>query len=250
MINNKLYHNYLQVCTDATNDDKVFSNFKNNHFYREILEHVTYEQGLEYIDHIKDSPIVQSQLLDKFLTNDLIGNPLIYYYPEIEKTVSPTTLRYIKVLIDLISVFGDIDFLDIVEIGGGYGGQCKIIQDYKQQRSYTLIDLSEVLNLCGKYLSSNKIRNFILQSSDIDNIIEYDLCISNYAFTEIDRFYQNIYVEKVIKHSTHGFITCNFMDSAKKDGRMTKNEILNLKENYKIFEETPQTAIDNFIYTW
>ena len=41
---------------------------------------------------------------------------------------------------------------------------------------------------------------------DIDN---YDIVISNYAFTELPRSIQDIYLKKVILNSSNGYITYN-----------------------------------------
>ena len=54
--------------------------------------------------------------------------------------ISPT-LRYIKVLSDLIYHFGDLSNFNICEVGIGYGGQSRIIMSYfKNIKSYTFID--------------------------------------------------------------------------------------------------------------
>jgi putative sugar O-methyltransferase len=152
------------------------------------------------------------------------------------------------VLSDIIRLHSLKEINSIVEVGVGYGGQCKIIQDYHNIKSYTLVDLPEVLALAEKYLSKLNVKNTIFKPIDKLDSMEYDLFISNYAFTEIDREYQDVYADKLIKKSKHGYITCNFMANTS-DGRMTTADIIALRDGHIIPEE-PQTAPDNFIYTW
>lgn len=238
-----------KVCGEIVGNNEIFKNFKSNPVYMGALEHVSCKQGKGYIDEINNILPSIFQTLDKFITNDKIGNPNTCYYEELKMNISPTTLRYIKVLCDLINHFGSLDNMDIVEIGCGYGGQCKIINDVFKFRSYTLIDLPEVLRLSNKYLKMFDI-NVILRDVKYDFNIPYDLCISNYAFTELDRETQVFYADKIIRNSTKGYFTCNFMGDRESEGAMTPEEIYKLKPNHKILPEKPLTGVSNLIYIW
>lgn len=240
------YNSYLKVCKEAVENDEVFKDFKRHSDYTPILEHITFSQGLSYLEEIKQNSPYLLKYINRFATNDNYGNPYIYYYGELGISISPTTLRYIKVLADLMSLFGCLNSIDIIEIGGGYGGQCKIIYNWVKPKSYTLIDLPEVLALSEKYLKQQNIGTIILRNIDDPEEIHYDLCISNYAFTEIGRNYQNFYAEKIIKNSDKGYITCNFIVSE----NLTKEEIFALKLNHTIYPEKPLTGDGNLIYTW
>jgi hypothetical protein len=240
------YDAYLKVCRDAVNDDDVFKTFKRHLDYMPILEHVTYDQGLVYIEEIRRVFPHMLHSMDRFSTNDNVGKPYRRYYPELRMEMSPTTLRYVKVLCDLLSIFGKLTDLDIIEIGGGYGGQCKIIHDAYKPKSYTIVDLPEALSLSDKYLKTFGVTDVILRNADDQVEKHYDLCISNYAFTEIARNYQEIYAAKIIRHSSRGYMTCNFIVPE----NLSRSEILALKSNYEVYEERPLTAGDNFIYVW
>jgi putative sugar O-methyltransferase len=238
------YNAYLKVCQQATQDEEVFNNFKRHPDYVPILEHVTYEQGVDYLAEINREFPYLLQHIERFSTNDNIGNPNIYRYEELN--ISPTTLRYIKVLADLMNIFGRLDNINIIEIGGGYGGQCKIIHDICKPKIYTLVDMPEVLSLSKKYLEKHNIKNIVYRNVNDPSETHYDLCISNYAFTEIGRAFQNFYASKIIKNSDMGYITCNFITPE----NLKSEEILALKTNYIVYEERPLTAKGNFIYTW
>jgi hypothetical protein len=245
-----IYKRYTDLCLKAVKDSEVFKTFKGHENCSYMLEHVTYEQGLGYLSEIKR---LQPKLLNHiecFATNDSLGSPQTYWYEELNMELSPSTLRYVKVLADLMTHFGSLDGLDIVEIGVGYGGQCKIINDYFVPKSYTLVDLPEVLDLAKKYLTCHGIENTVLRSHLSDLQTPYDLCISNYAFTEISRQNQDFYVKNIINHSAKGYITCNFLNQRMKDGAMTDEEIYRMKQYGDFYDEVPLTAPHNAIYIW
>ena len=84
-------------------------------------------------------------------------------------------------------------------------------------------------------------------------IEEYDLVISNYAYTELDRELQNLYDEKIVMGSSKGYMTCNFIISFVEGGNfdtLSRNELLVLKPNINTHAEEPLTSPDNFILTW
>ena len=244
------YYKYEQICKRATEDDEVFKVFKNHPDFTYMLEHVTHQQGLEYIEEIKKLHPKLLKHIECFATNDSLGSPQTYWYSELNMNVSPTTLRYIKVLADLMVCFGDLSGLDIVEIGVGYGGQCKIINDYFVPKSYTLIDVDDVLALANRYLICHGIENIRLRGHRDASEARYDLCLSNYAFTEISRQNQDFYAWKIVKNSQKGYMTCNFLDQRSQDGGMSRDEIFNLKENGFFVPEEPLTSPHNAIYLW
>lgn len=239
------YNAYLKVCRDAVADDEVFKTFKRHLDYIPILEHVTYEQGLGYIKEIQHDAPALFDHLSKFKTSDTIGKPHKRYFPVISEDISPTTLRYMKVLGDLVLIFGGLSDLDIVEIGGGYGGQCKIIHDIFNPRSYSIIDFPEALDLSEKYLGKFGIK-INPRSMNDPTAIHYHILISNYAFSECGRKYQEFYRDNIISYSDMGYMTCNFIVPES----LSRDEIISLKSNYRIYEERPLTSGDNLIYTW
>jgi hypothetical protein len=99
---------YPDFCIKASTDLIIFSNFRGNDIYRQILEHVSYEVGLEYFGEIKKNKFDLLKNIELFKQNDELGNPELFDYPEIGK-ISPSTLRYIKVFVDLISFFKQIE---------------------------------------------------------------------------------------------------------------------------------------------
>jgi putative sugar O-methyltransferase len=239
---------YPQVCIQASNDYKVFNNFRRNPFYNQILEHVSEQQGSDYLQIIsKDLEILAS--IDNFKQNDNWGNPRTYEYPNIG-IISPTTLRYIKVLTDIKMYFQTADNLDICEIGVGYGGQCRVINAYFKPATYSLVDIQPALSLAQRFLD-----NYILHSRLAYTTMnelpqrEYDLVISNYAFTELPRTIQDVYLNRVIMKSKKGYITYNEI-TPEEFCSYKLEELINIIPGAKIFKEEPLTYAKNCIIVW
>ena len=242
---NKAYPN---VCLQASNDHEHFKDFRRNKVYNEILEHVSQEQGKEYLDLIKEDAEIFSKI-DTFKENDKYGNPRVFDYPSVGK-ISSTTLRYIKVLADLKALFGTMDNLNIVEIGAGYGGQCRIINSYFKPNSYCLIDIKPALMLAKRFLDHYIIHSrLIYKTMDELQEKEYDLLISNYAFTELPRPIQDIYLKKCILCSRMGYITYNELTPPEFKS-YKKEELISIIPNSKIMEEVPLTHPNNCIIVW
>lgn len=243
---------YLSVCREAVIKDEVFRKFKSIPEYYSVLEHVDEKTGQEYLDYIKKYyPILLEQkLLPKFKENDTHGSPRMYTYPE-TGNISPTTLRYMKVLGDIEAHIGPLDNLDIVEIGCGYGGQCKIIGDMFKFRSYTLIDLPCVVDLIEKYLKSfdNKGYRFIRAGVDKVDNVKGHLFISNYAFTECDKHVRKTYIDSVLNNCLHGYITVNYL--GEQDKKELCSELLAAPgRTIHMVPEIPSTAEGNCIIVW
>ena len=247
---------YLDICTLAASDPSVFARFRRETAYLEVLDHVTESEGADYLKVLRrESSDLLREHLGVFRANDLYGSPNTYHYPEIGY-LSPTTLRYIKVLSELERHFGDLTGKRIVEIGVGYGGQCRLIASYWRVRSYTLIDLDPALDLArvylGKFVKSDPAILDPLEFLNPDAEFEgpYDLCISNYAFTELSRKVQERYVDGVIRCSRSGYMTCNFISQGFGINSMSPEELITLHSGSEWLPEEPLTHPDNRILVW
>ncbi len=239
---------YPSFCLKASKDKAVFANFRRNEIYNQILEHVSEQEGAEYINEIKRQSI-RLKDLNLFKDNDLYGNPIKKNYPETGE-ISPTTLRYIKVLTDLELAVGDLSNLRIVEIGVGYGGQCRIINSVYTPGIYTLIDLSPALELAKTYLKNFNLKSKLdFKTMEELEIRDYDLIISNYAFSELPKNIQDVYLEKVILKSKRGYITYNEINPPHFNS-YNSGKLIQLIPNSKISKEVPLTHEKNCIITW
>lgn len=244
---------YRQICLEASIDDVVFANFKSYPAYKQILEHVTYDLGLEYLNIIKQKYPGLLSKLESFKMNDMLGNPTMYTYDI--GTFSPSTLRYIKVAGDLMSLLPNMNSMKIVEIGAGYGGQCKILSDLISFREYVIVDLPEPLALAKKYLEILNVKRVRFVTPEQLKAEEYDLAISNYAFSECNRTYQTEYLNKIIKNSRFGYMTMNYIPFPFQEKPYTISELItfmikNPLVNVRLLPEEPLTSPKNVIFTW
>ena len=243
---------FLTVCGLATRHDSFFREFKRDRHYRSVLEHVSEELGQEYLQNIREEGEDFLKYASRFQENDLLGSPITFEYDV--GRFSPTTLRYVSVLVDLKNFFGDLTGFDICEIGAGYGGQCKIITDVSNLGSYTIVDLEAVLPLIRKYLGRLGVKNVVyLMQDQITEGKEFDLVVSNYAFSECIRRVQDYYVDRILSKAHRGYITYNYGGAANETSPYNKHEIverLSEKHAVRILDEKPKTAPMNFALVW
>lgn len=241
------YSKYISACNYIINDDKLFRRFRSRAGYTWVMDNVPEYIGLECLEAVeRDNPELL-QILNRFAENDRMGNPPISTYEKYNVRLNPTTCRYIKILSDLVNVFGSLDGLNIIEIGSGYGGQCRIIYDIFKPKSYTLVDLKEPLFVAKKYLGYYKIQPTLRQTTD-NSKIEYDLCISNYAYSELDRSYQDFYFEHIIDYCKKGFMVWNFIGQRGEVDAMSVEEFIKkVKYECLVLQEIPSTGSNSLI---
>lgn len=248
---------YPALCQAASENHILFNKFRRNYIYNKVLEHITKEQGQEYLTIILGNKEIKFSKEDweNFKRNDLYGAPRLAAY-EINGhfvKISPTTLRYVKVLQDIITLFDVKKLNSIAEIGIGYGGECRILLNYFDRiKKYYLFDLPEVLQLSRCWLGKTfSEREDINRVEFVDGLTisidkKYDLVISNYAFSELTREIQDVYLEKVILKSKSGYITWNSLSYNNMDG-YALGELIEKIPNSFIVPEEPLTAPDNCI---
>ena len=238
---------YLSVCRLAFENEQVFNKFKSNREYRQILEHVTYEQGLAYLKIIESDPFSLKLLQDLSYFED--GKPFKYTYKKYGK-LSPTLLRYIKVTGEIYALFGNISQFNIAEIGVGTGGLCEQIVSNFDVKQYDLYDLPDVLRLSSKCISRGGIKGNINPRYDYtSSVAEYDLVISNYAFSELTRNVQMQYINEVILKSKHGYLIYNHISPDSYD-TLSAADFCKIVPNAVIRSEKPLTHKDNVLITW
>ena len=229
---------YLQICKLAAQSSDYFNIFKSHGAYRHVLEHVSEDEGQKYIDEIK---IDYMDKLSEIKQNDLLGGPVTYTYDKVG-TISSTTLRYLKNTSDIITKFGN-SFDSIVEIGGGYGGLCKVLSSFVNFEQYLLLDLEECNLLSRKYLSHFDLPTLSYRSEEIDEIDEnFDLLISNYALSECNRETQMMYIERFVKKSNKFYIMHNNFHAD--NGNMSYEEFIDIMADTHDIEYHGEHGID------
>jgi hypothetical protein len=243
---------YPAVVAKAVKNQRNFENFKRFYAYREILEHVSREQGERYLQILtKRNDGILSNALESVLISDSIGNPIKFSYENINILLSPTTLRYVKVASDLKILFGE-ELNSVAEIGCGYGGQCLVNEKLLRYKRFTLFDLPFVNQLIKRYLDYTLMDgSYEVATINEKPSGEYDLAISNYAFSELPRELQRVYIKKVLAKSQRGYLTMNSgIGGSFDDGRLTIVELRKLLPHFECFEESPLTGQHNYIIVW
>lgn len=207
------YTSYCTAIERFINEGEL--NFKSNHTYQSILEHVSYELGLEYLTLIMEELKIDKETIKTFCSlNDSIGKPTLYEYNDFK--CSPTSLRYIyhaNIILRNVK-----DGMTINEIGGGYGGLCLAISHFMKHfnikiSGYNIIDLGSPIKLQKRYLSHHQLNfpvnwfdamSFGKEIGDGNNFL-----ISNYAFSEIKPEYRYGYLRELFPKMKHGFLIWN-----------------------------------------
>jgi hypothetical protein len=191
--------------------------------------------------------------MEEFKVNDIIGNPRVFDYGEPVGCFSPTTIGYVKVLSDLIRLFGDLNQFTIAEIGIGYGGQCLIVDRLFTCR-FHLFDLPPVVELASKYLEAHVLAGSYLpctlnkhHGSD-----DFDLVISNYAFSELRSHLQDKYIQKILSKAKRGYLTMNsgFEPEPRSVDKLSITALKERLPSFDIFKEEPLTSANNYLIVW
>ena len=243
---------YLQGIRRILNSNKKFETFRKSYKYREILEHVSFTQGGQYLKILKARNANLSKLKQGALRNDAVGAPITFNYRNFGK-VSPTTLRYLKVADDIQNLFGDT-FKSVLEIGAGYGGQASILFENLEIEKYFVYDLPDAQALIYRYLQARAFQDKV-EMLPIKQVRKksYDLAISNYAFSELPLNIQREYCEKILSECKRGYLTMNsgYLNlTGRSDSKMTISEILKYIPDANVYSEKPQTGPDNYMIVW
>ena len=225
---------YSQICIEAVKNDNVFNKFKTDPRYTAILEHVPIEQGEIYARDIQDYDI-DSDLIDLFKENDIVGGANLINYGEPFGHISPSTLRYIQNALDISYFFGEGELNKIAEIGGGYGGLCKTISCLCEFGEYHIYDMKEASKLQEKYLSYFDIEGDIMYHSEPEKLEDIDLLISNYAYSELGENLQDLYYNNVIRNSKKVYMILN-------RGQVSRNVFLKRAEEH--FDVSVEKVLD------
>lgn len=245
---------YEKSVIEIISSQGAFKRFRRKYNYREILEHLTYHDGKRYLHYLNLNYPEWKSRLSQFVLNDRIGSPRTFKFKEIGR-ISPTTLRYIAVAYDIEKLFGFEKIANVVEIGGGYGGQFSVLQKFKKFSTYRIFDLPEVQELISRFINELGVEQAEYPSYPPKNFENesFDLVISNYAFSELPREVQEIYLERICKLAKNGFFLMNSglnNNTGRSKGKLNLEEIREKIPNLRIAPENPSTGPDNYLLYW
>jgi len=197
---------YTDALKRASEDDIVFNWFRREPGVREIVEGMPDCVGFGYHAKLKGTEFFAGNL-EKIQQNDKVGGPRLFLIEG--QAFTSTTLRYAWNVHDMHLNGVLLDGANVVEVGGGYGGLCRMIHAFHTPKSYTVVDLPEALALAKRYLGAYGITNVAYVSAFEYGELPVDAFISNYALTELTKNVQVGYVDKLMKRAASGYVTYN-----------------------------------------
>jgi putative sugar O-methyltransferase len=213
-----------------------------------VLEHVNPELGRRYLEEIARRSGFHPDWKE-FRRNDERGGARLVEYDG-AGSISPSTVRYVKVLADLQTHFGDLDGLSMCEIGVGYGGQCRIVHAGAAPAEYWLVDLEPVQMLARRYLDGYVLRGTLrYRTMNELEVRRWDLVVSNYAFSELPREVQEVYMDKVLLRCARGYLTMNEL-TPPEFRSFTREEMLARIPGSRALDEVPFIDDANYILVW
>ena len=236
-------YEYIEVVERAVIDETTFKIFRSIPGYRDILEHINDDLSKKYYFKLREE-LSHKEIIDlsKLIKN--IGNPPLKKFEKNE--LNPTTLRYINVALDLRNKFNNCNFKNFVELGCGFGGQALILDKFYNINNYTFIDLPQVNSLIKKFVNLH-CPNFEYSFSNIETFNknkEYDLFLSNYAFSELPKHLQLETIKSVISCANYGYMIVNNFNKIS-IRYLSQNGYHKHLNNLKIFPEIPESYILN-----
>lgn len=239
---------YPDFCRRASQDSRVFATFRSDDRYREILEHLSENQGYEILAQMKTDggQFLNDESLSAVALNDRVGGPPVLSSVA-GHMISPTTIRYLKIASDIERFFDLSKINSIAEIGVGYGGQIRVLDALGIGTHYALFDLPPVLDLASRYLECFVLRgSYSIQTLNTTHLLHPSLVISMYALSELPRELQMVYLTKVLRQASAGFL---IMNDCWDFDRLTRDEWAS-KLGATILPEKPTTAEGNYVLIW
>ena len=244
---------YEESLLQIVSSERKLKRFRRNLDYRLIVETVSFRTGLEYLNQIKSLGAFDEEQRALAKINDSFGKPRKFKF-ENKGKFSPTTLRYISVALEIKKLFPGLNNARVAEVGVGYGGQASILKSHLDIKLYDLFDLPEALTLSKYYLSKiGKLAGVKFSSLETVEDAEWDLAISNYAFSELPKDLQLEYIQKVFQKSKCGYLIMNsgLTDiTGRNSGKLSLHEIQELISGTEILSEVPNTGPDNYLIVW
>jgi len=237
---------YIDLCKLACENDGIFQKLKSMKEYSMVEKPtLSYKICGEWLLNVYIKNYNQYlNLLEIGILNDTYLQPMKFDYEYILKNkikLSTYKLSFccISYVIKALNILNhikvlNIDNLNIVEIGGGYGGQAFILLKLAKKfniniKSYSIFDLKYPSLLQSKYLNFTNITekynvksyyNFEIEKNIINN---FSFVISNYALSEISTKIQDDYFNKILYNVKHGFLLWNFLNKEPLNKKLSIN---------------------------
>ena len=199
-------------------------NFKKSDKFNFIVEHIDDNQiiyGKDMYNTIKQLNMISLETINNLIKkNDMYGNPVKFFINDEIDSCSPNSIKYIYFgLLNIRHILkNNLTNFNIIEIGGGYGGQCIILLELLklfniQINKYILIDLDEVVTFQKKYINLHNLEDYC-EFLSFEDYKEYTFKNNNYLFSSYSLAVlmpniKNNYYNNLFKYVSNGLIIWN-----------------------------------------
>lgn len=222
-------------CQRAAYDTGFFQVFRRSKTFLHVVEGTPYVGGLWNLRRLsKDNNFLKAAAL--ISGSDHFGSPLnaipwnsqdgsVHY-------LTPTTLRYANNACNAIKFFGKQIFnIEVYEIGGGYGGECKVFKDVSMSCANTdvrwnIYDLPSSTALITKWLANFGYTATFLDVDRDTEISPNSLVLSCGALSEMRGELLKAYVDKIVLNARYGYFITNFDTHSKPFGGWSTEEFI------------------------
>lgn len=247
---------YPELALNAAINNETFQIFRRHHEYAYILDNVGKNNAQKLFNIIHDEyNLSAKEIIEIIEPLQYCGSPRLYAIKGLPKRVSSLALSYLKIALDIKKIKG-VNLGNVVEIGCGFGGQAIILDKVCKIESYTFLDIWQVNMLIRRFLEFSEFRpNYYVSTireyyPRLDN---FDFAISNYAFCELPMNWQNIYFDKILSKSNHGYMIFN----GRKNGgcfdiemNMSQKDLSLRIPDCKFYDERPLTSPEGYLVSW
>jgi len=241
-----IYDKWKIICNHIV--DNNLTDWKRHPDVTTMLEHLAINYAKIYLQNLLDDGVNPQIIQELCSLNDQFGNANVQ---EFENNIhsSPSSIRYVRHAIDICNLIKNKNFkkVNIVEIGGGYGGLCLVLNALSKHLGividkYFIYDLPETQKLQRYYLNSSSNVRWKPANSFASNFItidgEINILVSCYCLSEIDDNYKLEYLRNLLPKVACGYLAWNWGDKS------------GLPENKTDVPEYPDTGNGNTIITW
>ena len=210
---------WSDFCARNAADDARYARFRRSFRHRVIVEATPPAEARRHMARLVRQTPHYAGFFYKFFALDRIGAPRMTEFAR-DVWFAPSTVRYMRYLSDCETRFGNLDGATVVEIGIGFGGQCKVFFDRFAIGRYIMIDLP------GPILLARRVLTELLGPQAVAEKLvfleagragapaglpegRFDLAISTLAFSECHRSIQQGYIDTVLSRARCGYIHHN-----------------------------------------
>ena len=204
----------------AAEDPIFFKNFRSTEEFIQIVEGTPKLAGEIYINKLLKNQRFKLSV-PKVVGSELHGNPknmILFNLDGSRYSISTTTLRYANNAVNIQYFFPNlISSGSIIEIGAGYGGECKVFNDFNSQSDtsnssldWVIYDLLTSEGLIKKWL---QLFEYSAKFASIESPIaikENTLVLSNGALSEMHGKLLEKYFNEIVLKCKYGYFMVNF----------------------------------------